>query len=247
MIKPLPLIVRKEKQLVLKNRTAKRAAEHVPAKFVFRGWPSASKIIRPAIGVQNVVPEELPRIAVKAVRPGFNCRADDTALEIPEFGRSVAGNEVEFLNCVRRRRIAKQVIRHLVVVHAIEQKVIGLVAISVDVRALRTEARVVTGVESIWIDRDRPRSQKGELYIIASRQWQRVVRRRVNNGVDLSRIRLQNRRIAANFYGHRDIADFQSHVNTRSLVQYQSEGLADYRRETFCFDSQSVGSNRNPQ
>ena len=135
----------------------------------------------------------------------------------------------------------------MVVVHAIEQKVVGLVAISVDVWALRAEVRVVTGVESIWIDRDRARGQKSQLYVVASGQWQRVVRRCVNNGIDLSRIRLQNRCIAANFYGHRDIADFQSHVNTRSLVEHQREGLANYRREPFCFDSESVGSNRNPQ
>ena len=45
----------------------------------------------------------IPNIAVKAVGAGLDGGVDDAALEVPEFGRGILGNQVELLNGVGRR------------------------------------------------------------------------------------------------------------------------------------------------
>ena len=71
----------------------------------------------------------------------------DSALKIAELGGGVGGNQVEFLDRVGRRRNRQQVIRGLVVVHPVEDEVVGLLAISVDVwtAAVRSVVTVVEG------------------------------------------------------------------------------------------------------
>ena len=59
----------------------------------------------------------------------------DAAHEIPEFRWGVIADQVEFLDGVRRRGITKQVIRHLVIVHAIQKEIVGLLAVPIDERS----------------------------------------------------------------------------------------------------------------
>ena len=66
------------------------------------------------------------------VRTRLDADADDSAFEIPELGRGVIGDEIEFLDGVRSGCVSKQVVRNLVVVHAIEQEIVGLLAIPIN-------------------------------------------------------------------------------------------------------------------
>src|SRR6266567_2027235 len=138
MIEPLSLIVKEEEQLVLHYRAANCAAKHVPAEQ----WPvkrfaqpciNPFKSIFPLIRVQFVVAEVLPKISVETVGTGLDCGTDNATLEITEFSRGVASNQVEFLDGIRRRRIAQKIVRYLVIVHSIKEEVIGLLTIAVDV------------------------------------------------------------------------------------------------------------------
>ena len=86
MVEALPLIVNKEEEFVLDDRATKSAAKHIPAKT----RTGESRIIWidlvfPTVGVQYVVPEKFPDVAVKTVRTRLEGCADDSALKIAEF------------------------------------------------------------------------------------------------------------------------------------------------------------------
>src|SRR5882762_1029508 len=132
MVKPLPLIVHKEEQLVFLDRSAESSAVHVPTELVARNLRSWINFVFPLVGVELVVPEKLPYIAVKRVGAGFEGCADDATHKVAEFRRRVVRDQVEFFDRVGRRRIAQQVVRNLVVVHSVENKVICLFAVAVD-------------------------------------------------------------------------------------------------------------------
>src|SRR6266851_10075766 len=130
MIEPLSLIIKEEEQLVLHYRAANCAAEHVPAKcrpvkrLALRSDPFES--VFPLVRVQLVIAEVFPQVAVEAVGARLDCGTDNAALEIAEFGRGVARNQVEFLDGIWCRSIAQKIVRYLVIVHSIEEEVVGL-------------------------------------------------------------------------------------------------------------------------
>ncbi len=62
-------------------------------------------LVSPAVGIQLVVAEKLPDVAVKLVSSGLEGSADNAALEITEFGRGVLGDQVEFLDGIRSRSV----------------------------------------------------------------------------------------------------------------------------------------------
>src|SRR5256714_5598650 len=125
MIKPLPLVIHKEEQLILDHRSAKSASEHVPTKFIAL---RPREIVGPAVRVQYVVAEKFPCIAMIAIGARLDAHTDDAALEVPEFSRSVVGDQVEFFDGVRSWRVPKQVVGNLIIVHAVEQKIVRLLA-----------------------------------------------------------------------------------------------------------------------
>ena len=108
-----------------------------------RGAPL--KLFDQVVGVQHVVAEEFEHVAVKVIRARLDLRADDRAHEVAELGRSVLRDLVELLNGVHARRIAHQVVRHLVVVHAVQNEVVGLLAVAVDVRPSAAGRRLAVG------------------------------------------------------------------------------------------------------
>src|ERR1700722_240835 len=146
MIETLPLIVGEKEQLVFPHRTTEGAAEHVPAQAAAGQEVSWSvELVLPLVGVENVVAEELPRGAMELIGARFDGCVDDAALEIAEFSRSIGGNEVEFLDGVGRGGNGQIVFRSLVVIHAVENEVIRLLAVAVDRRA-PTAIGIVAGV-----------------------------------------------------------------------------------------------------
>ena len=108
--------------------------------------------IRPAVRIQHVVPKKLPGIPVEAVGSRLDGGVYDPALEIAEFSWCVAGYEIELLDGVRGWRVTQQVIRYLVVIHAVQQEIVGLLTVAIDQRASRTKVCcVVAGSEAFRI------------------------------------------------------------------------------------------------
>src|SRR6266404_2912777 len=129
MVKTLSLVVDKEEQLIFDDRSAESSSEHIPTQLVAG---RATEIIGPAVRVQFVVANEFPDVPMVAIRTRLGAYADDSALEVSELGGSIIGDQIEFLDGVRSRRVSKQVVRNLVVIHPIEQEIVGLLAIPVN-------------------------------------------------------------------------------------------------------------------
>src|SRR6266852_3199686 len=170
MVETLPLIVKKEEQLVFDDRTADGAAEHVPAQLVSL---RSVKSIFPGVRVQLVIAEVLPDVPVETVSARLDGGADDATLEVPELGRRVLRDEVKLLNSVWRRSKADKVVRRLVVVHAVQDKVIGLLAIPVDVRPGSARS-IVAVIEAVRIGRHCAGREQGQLNVITGGQGQRI-------------------------------------------------------------------------
>ena len=117
MVKALRLIIKKEEQLILLDGATDCASKHIPTELVF--WQT-SEIVLPTIGIQNVVAEELPDIAVELVGSGLEGSANDSSLEIAEFSGRILRDEVEFLNSIGRGRVSQEVVRNLVIVQSVE-------------------------------------------------------------------------------------------------------------------------------
>ena len=60
----------------------------------------------PVVGVKNVVSEKFENVTAIHAGAGLDMRADDTSLEIAEFGGSVLGNHIQSLDRVDARRKA---------------------------------------------------------------------------------------------------------------------------------------------
>ena len=66
------------------------------------------------------------------VGAGLDRGADDATLEISGLGGSVLANHAKFLNRVHTWSKPNQVVRHLVVIHTVEQEIVGLLTVPVD-------------------------------------------------------------------------------------------------------------------
>src|SRR5439155_12734176 len=171
-IETLALVVNEEKELVLEDWTAQGSTKHIPAQFrLWKRVPGPSsismKIIGPTVGIEFIVPEKLPNISVVAIGTGLDRGVDNPTHKIAELGGGVVGNQVEFLNGVRSGSVAQQVIRYLIVIHAVEQEIVGLLAIAIDQRPAPITAGVVAVIEAARIGRYRPGRKQGQLDVIA--------------------------------------------------------------------------------
>ena len=90
------------------------------------------------------------------VGSGLDGRVDNSSLEVSEFRRCVAGNQVELLDGIRRWRVSQQVVRHLVVIHAVEQEIVRLLAVAIDQRPAAIKTGIVAAGEAGRIGRYSP-------------------------------------------------------------------------------------------
>ena len=119
------LIIREKEQLVLPDRAAHRAAEHI----VTDRRPLRSLPVRiPAVRVQLVVAQEFERRSVELIRAGLDGHIDDAALEVTELRRRVVRDHLEFLNGVHVGLIGHHVGILIVVIDPVEQEVVRLFA-----------------------------------------------------------------------------------------------------------------------
>src|SRR5215467_10389762 len=106
MIESLALVIKEEEQFVLHDGAADGSPEHVPPQR--RPGERLAILINPLeavlplIGVQLVIAEVFEDVAMETIGPRFDGCADDAALKIPELSRCVVGDEVKFLDRVRR-------------------------------------------------------------------------------------------------------------------------------------------------
>ena len=124
------LIIREEEQLVLPDGTADGAAVLIPA-LARRG--QAVEVVGPLVGVEEIVAQILEQVAVELVGARFQADVDHAAEKLAELRIRIVGDHAEFLDRVHVRRVGHIVIDELDVLHAVQQVVIGLLAIAVEV------------------------------------------------------------------------------------------------------------------
>src|SRR5579859_81589 len=147
MIEALALVIRKKEQLVFPNRAAYGATKHVPTESCTRQvFARTVEFVFPLVGIEFVVAEELPDSSMETVRARLDGSVDDAPCEIAELGGSIRSDQVEFLDCVRGGRETEIVFRGLIVIHPVQDEVIGLLTMTIDGRAA-TARRIVTIVE----------------------------------------------------------------------------------------------------
>ena len=112
---------------------------------------------------------------MEAVGSRLDGGVDDAALKIAELGRSVARDQVELLNSIRRRRVTQQVVRNLVIVHAVQQEVVRLLAVAVDQRTASIPTGIVAVIKAAGIGGDGARRKQSKLDIIARGQRKVIV------------------------------------------------------------------------
>src|SRR5581483_8162736 len=128
--------------LIPDNPTAQRAAEFVPAE---QRASQARPLVGPVVCVQLVVTKELEYVAMESVGAALGADTDDAAHKVAELGRGILRDHVEFLNGINAWGIAHRILRDLIVIHAIEQEVIGLFTIAIDQRTAAREGRLRSG------------------------------------------------------------------------------------------------------
>ena len=155
---------------------------------------------------------------MKRVGAGFEGCADDAAHEVAEFRRRVVSDQVEFFDRVGRRRITQQVVRNLVVVHAVEDEVIRLFAVAVD-KWPRAARNVVAIVEAARVGMNRARRQQRQFDVVARSQRKRLVGRPIDDRVNLRSFGLQNGSAGSHFHGVGYLSDFQLDIYACNLIE----------------------------
>src|SRR5689334_18125735 len=110
-------------------------------------------VIAPVVGVELVIAEILKCIAVKLVGAGFDHYANDPALEIAELGGSVIGDHPKFLDGVGIGLIGSLIFCCEIVIDAVEQEIIALLAVSVHIGTAVPHATAAV-IQRGWIGRD---------------------------------------------------------------------------------------------
>ena len=137
---------------------------------------------------------------MELVGAGLDDHVDDAALEVAEFGRGVVGDHLELGDGVQVRLVGRQVVRSLVVVHAVQQEVVALFAIAVDIRTAAARGALPV-VEAGRIRRGDARRQQRQRDRVAADE------RRVDDGfradhrADLRGLGLQQRGFARDGHG----------------------------------------------
>src|SRR5579859_8079561 len=119
------VIVGKEEQFVLGDRTAKGPAERVIAKS---RTVNVVQVVGPAIGTQSAPAHVFIKGAVEGIGAGLDGNVHHPAQVIAEIGRRIAGDQVEFLHRIGRGHKTDVIVVRLVVVHAVKNEVVFLLA-----------------------------------------------------------------------------------------------------------------------
>ncbi len=142
---PLPrvLIGAEEKHFVLHNRPANGSAPNALPELCLAnpGLGGAIPIVRPTIGVQRFIAEELEKTPVKFIRAGLHRCDDNGAGHISELSRRVVGLDFEFRNRVDVRMVSDAIVNGFIDGNTIEQEAVALFAVSQRETVLRSRSR----------------------------------------------------------------------------------------------------------
>ena len=89
--------------------------------------------------------------------------------KLPNSADAILGDQAEFLNRVHTRSKSDQVVRHLVVIHAIEQEIVCLLAVSVDIRPAGAP-RAISARQRLRIRMHAAGCEQGQLNVVAGEQ-----------------------------------------------------------------------------
>ena len=153
------LVVHEEERPVFLDGAAERAAEDVLAeRLLFH----VAAVVEEAVGIELIVAQELEHIAVVLVGAALQRHHDAGAADVAEFGAGIAGNHFHFFQRVHVRLITDLVIHALVDVHAIEDEVVGLLAIAVHLRTRTGALEAGGGVHRARRGGNGARDQQGQ-------------------------------------------------------------------------------------
>src|ERR1700752_1999209 len=106
----------------------------------------------PLVRIEDIVAEELENISMETVRARLDAGVDDPTLEVAKFCRSVLSNQIKFLDGVGRRCQPGEISGDLIVIHPTKKKVVGLPAVSFDVRAAAPFRRIRAEIQARRVD-----------------------------------------------------------------------------------------------
>src|SRR5262249_17800172 len=125
-----PLVVAKEKRLVLFDRTPKTPPELVLAELRFRQLRSSQVVV--PVRIQGVVPQEFERRAMKRVGSRFREDVDDSGGGAADVRAIQVRLNFEFLDRVNRRPHTDRADKSLIIVHAVDEVVIRHRILAID-------------------------------------------------------------------------------------------------------------------
>ena len=165
-------IIAKEEGLTLHDRAAQTSSELVLPELLLRQLcPSGEVVV--AIRIESIVPEKFKQRAVEIVASRLRQNVDHTARCAADFGAIKIRQNFKFLNGVNRRPDSNSANESLVVVHAIDQVVVGDRVLPVHgIRRVQTAVvRACTGGQAVWRSRTNTGNELRQLNVVASVQW----------------------------------------------------------------------------
>src|SRR6185437_24924 len=139
------------------NRAANIRAENIALK---QGDRDTIAVILPAIGVEVIVPKELPRGGVELVRARFRGENGDTAGNASVFRVETCGLELEFGDCFDWHRIGVAGLCGAAAFCAVNKDAVLLGPTAADLRG--GDAPDNAGIRLLALSRDDARREGGE-------------------------------------------------------------------------------------
>ena len=178
---------------------------------------------------------------MELIGAGLDGGIDDATGEVAELSRGVGSNDVEFLDGVGRRRDSQVIFGGLVVVHTVQNEVVGLLAMSIDV-GTAAAVDVISVVQGGVIHGHAARRQKSQLDIVAGRQRNTGDGLGVDQGADLGSVGLQLRSFGAHLHGVGNRPHLHFESETCHLIEHQGDGRLDGSIKTRCLCLYFVGA-----
>lgn len=198
-------------------------------------------------GVKIVVAEKLKRTAVVIVRTALSDHVNGGAGAAALFDPKEIGLDLELQNVLDGRTQRDHCIAAKVVVHAVEQDIVGHLTVAVH-HELSTGARVVwtrataDGAGGPIAHADCPSSENRKLSEIAA------VQRHIGHGfrfdhlADLGSARFESRRGAGHFDSFGDRSGRQRDIHSRNLIDLEPDSLPSDRGEARLLNCQPVAA-----
>lgn len=126
---PNSLVVTEKEQPVAQDRPPQGAPENLLRIDILF---DARKVVGPGVGVQVVIFQKVVGASVEAVGPGLGGKKDFTAIDVAIFRIGIRCDDLDLLDCLGRRVVTNIIAEGFVDVGAVQNLVVGLLAVSVE-------------------------------------------------------------------------------------------------------------------